>query len=114
MISPITAPGLMACAFFEVDFGFRVADRVHDLELHPRLELGGFGVDLDLELLAGIHALLGGRLEGGRDRGDHVGAADALLLLHVFQDGKDFAAHGIKWMGESGKKRRATRPTPED
>ena len=40
-----------------------------------------------------LHAFLRGRLEGIRDRGDHVAPGNALLLLHVFKDGKNFAAH---------------------
>ena len=55
--------------------------------------LRGLGIDLDLQLLPGVNPLLGRRLDGIDDRGDHVVSTDPLFLLHVLEDGKDFAAH---------------------
>ena len=36
-----------------------------------------------------------GRFDRVDDRGDHIGTGNALLLLHVFENGQDFAAHGV-------------------
>ena len=85
--------GLHGLRLFHVDLGLRVAHRVDHLHQGPRVELPVLGVDIDLELLTRVHAFLRRGLQGIRDRGDHIGTRDALLLLHVFQDGKNFAAH---------------------
>ena len=76
-----------------MDFRLRIADGIDDFEQHPGMELAVLGVDLDLQLLTGVNPLLGRRLDGIDDRGDHVVTTDPLFLLHVLEDGKDFAAH---------------------
>ena len=77
----------------DVNLRLRIADGIDDLEQGPRMELAVLGVDLNLQLLAGVNPFLGRRLDGIDNRGDHVVATDPLLLLHVLEDGKDFAAH---------------------
>src|SRR5262249_15086145 len=91
----------------DVDFGLRIADRVDHLEQRPCMELAVLGIDLDFELLTGIYTLQRRRLQRIRDRGNHVGATDALFLFHVFKDGKNFAAHNLRNLGKKKWARKA-------
>ena len=52
-------------------------------------------VDLDADVARRAEALLGGGLEGGRDRGEHVGAGDAALALEGLEDGVEVVVHGF-------------------
>ena len=85
--------GLEGLGFLDVNLEFGVADRIHHAQNRPSLQLAVLGVDLDLQILAGINPLQGGGFDGVDDRRDHVGARDAPFLLHVFEDGEDFLAH---------------------
>ena len=71
---------------FDMDLRFRITDGINDLQHRPSVQLTILGIDIDLQFLTGINALLGRSLQRIRNRGDHVGTRDALFFLHVFQD----------------------------
>src|SRR5690606_5015605 len=95
--------GINGLRLLDVDLRLGVADRIDHLEQTPGMELTVLGVDLDLQLLPGANSLLGSCFDGINNRGDHVGAAHALLLFHVFKDGKNCAAHIKVWDGREKK-----------
>ena len=70
-----------------MDLSLGIADGIDDLEDSPSMELAVLGIDVDLELLTGVNPLLGRGFKRVGDGRNHVRAANALFLLHVFQDG---------------------------
>ena len=95
--------GLHGLRLLDMDLRLGVADGIDHLHQRPGVQLAVLGIDVDLQLLAGVNPFLGSGLERIRDRRDHVRARNALLFLHVLQDGKNLAAHRLElWKKKAG------------
>src|SRR5258708_660479 len=79
--------GFKGLRLLDVNFNTWITDRIDHFKKRPSAQLAIPRIDIDFELLAGVHTFLGGTFDRIHDCGDHVGATDTFLLLHVFKDG---------------------------